>query len=66
MLDAEVVRTRPFSWSFRVNGSKVFPNPHADQYVVYVRYGPADSVRGTAGADGVVRPPDATVPTWPS
>jgi len=25
---------------FRVNGSKVFPNPHADQYLVYVRYGP--------------------------
>ncbi len=25
---------------FRINGSKVFPNPHADQYLVYVRYGP--------------------------
>ena len=25
---------------FRVSGTKVFPNPHADQYLVYVRYGP--------------------------
>jgi alkylation response protein AidB-like acyl-CoA dehydrogenase len=25
---------------WRINGSKVFPNPHADQYLVYVRYGP--------------------------
>ena len=25
---------------FRINGQKVFPNPHADQYLVYVRYGP--------------------------
>jgi alkylation response protein AidB-like acyl-CoA dehydrogenase len=25
---------------FRINGSKVFPYPHADQYLVYVRYGP--------------------------
>ncbi|HSQ05043.1 MAG TPA: acyl-CoA dehydrogenase family protein, partial [Burkholderiales bacterium] len=25
---------------YRINGSKVFPNPHADQYLVYVRYGP--------------------------
>ena len=25
---------------FRINGSKVFPNPFADQYLVYVRYGP--------------------------
>ncbi|HJQ63072.1 MAG TPA: acyl-CoA dehydrogenase family protein [Burkholderiales bacterium] len=25
---------------FRVTGTKVFPNPHADQYLVYVRYGP--------------------------
>jgi alkylation response protein AidB-like acyl-CoA dehydrogenase len=29
----------------RVTGSKVFPNPHADQYLVYVRYGP--------GVDGI-------------
>ncbi|GAA4332472.1 acyl-CoA dehydrogenase [Pigmentiphaga soli] len=25
---------------FRINGSKVFPNPHADIYLVYVRYAP--------------------------
>jgi len=25
---------------FRINGSKVFPNPHADMYLVYVRFGP--------------------------
>jgi len=25
---------------FRINGSKVFPNPFADQYLVYVRFGP--------------------------
>ena len=25
---------------FRISGTKVFPNPHADQYLVYVRYGP--------------------------
>lgn len=25
---------------FRVNGAKVFPNPFADQYLVYVRFGP--------------------------
>ncbi|MCI3953063.1 MAG: acyl-CoA dehydrogenase, partial [Burkholderiales bacterium] len=25
---------------FRITGTKVFPNPHADQYLVYVRYGP--------------------------
>lgn len=25
---------------FRINGSKVFPNPNADQYLVYVRFGP--------------------------
>ena len=25
---------------FRINGSKIFPNPLADQYLVYVRYGP--------------------------
>jgi alkylation response protein AidB-like acyl-CoA dehydrogenase len=30
---------------FRVSGTKVFPNPHADQYLVYVRYGP--------GVDGI-------------
>ena len=30
----------PDGAGYRVNGSKVFPNPHADQYLVYVRYGP--------------------------
>jgi alkylation response protein AidB-like acyl-CoA dehydrogenase len=30
----------PDGAGFRINGTKVFPNPHADQYVVYVRYGP--------------------------
>ena len=25
---------------FQISGTKVFPNPHADQYLVYVRYGP--------------------------
>jgi len=29
---------------FRIKGSKVFPNPFADQYLVYVRFGPG--VRG--------------------
>lgn len=35
----------PDGEGFRINGSKVFPNPHADQYLVYVRYGP--------GVDGI-------------
>ena len=30
----------PDGKGFRVSGTKVFPNPHADQYLVYVRYGP--------------------------
>lgn len=30
----------PDGKGFRISGSKVFPNPHADQYLVYVRYGP--------------------------
>lgn len=30
----------PDGAGFRVSGTKVFPNPHADQYLVYVRYGP--------------------------
>jgi alkylation response protein AidB-like acyl-CoA dehydrogenase len=30
----------PDGAGFRINGSKVFPNPHADIYLVYVRYGP--------------------------
>jgi len=33
-------RATPDGAGFRINGSKVFPNPHADQYVVYVRFGP--------------------------
>ena len=35
----------PDGKGFRVHGSKVFPNPFADQYLVYVRYGP--------GVDGI-------------
>lgn len=30
----------PDGAGFRINGSKVFPNPHADQYLTYVRFGP--------------------------
>jgi alkylation response protein AidB-like acyl-CoA dehydrogenase len=30
----------PDGQGFRINGQKVFPNPHADIYLVYVRYGP--------------------------
>lgn len=41
---------------FRVSGTKVFPNPHADQYLVYVRYGPGvggiGSVMVRRGAQG--------------
>ncbi len=39
----------PDGAGFRINGSKVFPNPHADQYLVYVRYGP-----GVAGIGSVM------------
>lgn len=39
---------------FRINGSKVFPNPHADQYLVYVRYGP-----GVEGIGSVMMRRDA-------
>jgi len=39
----------PDGEGFRINGSKVFPNPHADQYLVYVRYGP-----GVAGIGSVM------------
>ncbi len=39
----------PDGAGFRVSGSKVFPNPHADQYLVYVRYGP-----GVAGIGSVM------------
>ena len=35
----------PDGKGWRINGSKVFPNPFADQYLVYVRYGP--------GVDGI-------------
>ena len=35
-----VTSATPEGAGYRVNGSKVFPNPHADQYLVYVRYGP--------------------------
>ncbi|MBI4195074.1 MAG: acyl-CoA dehydrogenase [Betaproteobacteria bacterium] len=35
----------PDGAGLRVSGTKVFPNPHADQYLVYVRYGP--------GVDGI-------------
>ena len=40
-----VTNATPDGAGFRVSGSKVFPNPHADQYLVYVRYGP--------GVDGI-------------
>jgi len=30
----------PDGTGFRINGSKVFPNPFADMYLVYVRFGP--------------------------
>jgi alkylation response protein AidB-like acyl-CoA dehydrogenase len=40
-----VTAATPDGAGFRVSGSKVFPNPHADQYLVYVRYGP--------GVDGI-------------
>lgn len=40
-----VMAATPDGAGFRVSGSKVFPNPHADQYLVYVRYGP--------GVDGI-------------
>lgn len=30
----------PDGSGFRIKGSKVFPNPFADQYLVYVRFGP--------------------------
>lgn len=30
----------PDGTGFRIKGSKIFPNPHADTYLVYVRYAP--------------------------
>jgi alkylation response protein AidB-like acyl-CoA dehydrogenase len=44
----------PDGAGYRVNGSKVFPNPHADVYQVYVRYGP-----GVAGIGSVLMRRDA-------
>lgn len=38
---------------FRINGSKVFPNPHATLYLVYVRYAP-----GVNGIGSVMIPRD--------
>ena len=35
-----VTTATPDGAGYRINGRKVFPNPHADQYLVYVRYGP--------------------------
>lgn len=35
-----VTTATPDGDGYRINGRKVFPNPHADQYLVYVRYGP--------------------------
>jgi alkylation response protein AidB-like acyl-CoA dehydrogenase len=35
-----VTSATPDGDGYRINGRKVFPNPHADQYLVYVRYGP--------------------------
>jgi alkylation response protein AidB-like acyl-CoA dehydrogenase len=35
-----VTSATPDGAGYRINGRKVFPNPHADQYLVYVRYGP--------------------------
>ncbi len=44
----------PDGKGFRINGSKVFPNPFADQYLVYVRYGP-----GVEGIGSVIVRRDA-------
>ena len=44
----------PDGEGFRINGSKIFPNPHADQYLVYVRYGP-----GVEGIGSVMMRRDA-------
>lgn len=37
----------PDGKGFRINGAKVFPNPHADIYLVYVRYAPGVSGIGS-------------------
>lgn len=51
-----VTTAKPDGAGFRVSGTKVFPNPHADQYLVYVRYGPGvegiGSVMIRRGASG--------------
>ena len=44
----------PDGTGWRINGSKVFPNPHADQYLVYVRFGP-----GVGGIGSVMLRRDA-------
>ncbi|MBI4205057.1 MAG: acyl-CoA dehydrogenase family protein [Betaproteobacteria bacterium] len=44
-----VTAATPDGAGYRVSGTKVFPNPHADQYLVYVRYGP-----GVAGIGSVM------------
>ncbi len=53
----------PDGSGFRINGSKVFPNPHADQYLVYVRFGPGvggiGSVMLRRGAPGFTIAPPA-------
>lgn len=38
---------RPDGAGFRVKGQKIFPNPHADQYLTYVRFGPGLSGIGS-------------------
>lgn len=47
---------RPDGDGFRIKGAKVFPNPNADQYLVYVRFGPGvrgiGSVMIRKGAEG--------------
>ena len=45
----------PDGKGFRISGTKVFPNPHADQYLVYVRYGPGCG-RHRLGNDTARRP----------
>ena len=46
----------PDGEGFRINGSKIFPNPYADQYLVYVRFGPGvsgiGSVKERSGTPG--------------
>jgi alkylation response protein AidB-like acyl-CoA dehydrogenase len=44
-----VTSATPDGAGYRINGRKVFPNPHADQYLVYVRYGPGGFKKQIAG-----------------